>query len=137
MWDGRRDALYNQVFGPIESEVEMNGSRLFAAEQIRRHHRSEYEAIFGPLPPLGDAKRFAPLGAADTGCDALDATPKCTGKIHGAPGDGGAFDRLRESDRDAVTRVVVNVGKAIGAYERLLTCGAGRFDRWCAETRRR
>src|SRR5207302_1230014 len=25
---------------------------------------------------------------------------------------------------------IVNVGKAIGAYERLLTCGASRFDRW-------
>src|SRR5262249_49662262 len=26
--------------------------------------------------------------------------------------------------------VVVNMGKAIGAYERTLTCGAGRFDAW-------
>jgi cytochrome c peroxidase len=130
MWDGRRDALYNQVFGPIESEIEMNGSRLFAAQQIFAHHRAEYEAIFGPLPPFGNAKRFPPVAAARTGCDALDATPKCTGPVVGTPGDHGPFDGLAPLDQDAVTRVVVNLGKAIAAYERLLTCGAGRFDRW-------
>ena len=29
-----------------------------------------------------------------------------------------------------MTRVVVNFGKALGAYERLLTCGPGKFDKW-------
>jgi len=130
MWDGRRDALYNQVFGPIESEVEMNSSRLYAAQQTFANHRSEYEAVFGPLPPLGDRKRFPLVAAARTGCDTLDATPKCTAPIHGAPGDRGPFDGLAPADQDAVTRVVVNLGKAIAAYERLLTCGAGKFDRW-------
>jgi cytochrome c peroxidase len=130
MWDGRRDALYNQVFGPIESEVEMNSSRLYAAQQIFANHRVEYEAIFGSLPPLGDGKRFAPIAAARTGCDELDATPKCTAHVRGVPGDRGPFDGLAQVDQEAVTRVVVNLGKAIGAYERLLTCGTGRFDRW-------
>ena len=32
--------------------------------------------------------------------------------------------------QDAVTRVMVNVGKALGAYQRLLSCGPSRFDRW-------
>ena len=34
MWDGRRDALYDQPFGPLESVVEMNSSRLYMAEQL-------------------------------------------------------------------------------------------------------
>jgi cytochrome c peroxidase len=34
------------------------------------------------------------------------------------------------ADQQAVTQVVVNFGKALGAYERLLSCGAGAFDRW-------
>src|ERR1700730_5891186 len=34
MWDGRRDAFYNQPFHPIESATEMNSSRLYVAEQI-------------------------------------------------------------------------------------------------------
>jgi cytochrome c peroxidase len=50
---------------------------------------------------------------------------------HGIPGDKAEFDGLQsDQDRDAVTRVVVNMGKALGAYERLLTCGQSRFDQW-------
>jgi cytochrome c peroxidase len=50
--------------------------------------------------------------------------------MHGIPGDGAEFDQLSSADKAAVTRVVVNAGKAIGAYARLLSCGPGRFDRW-------
>ncbi len=39
-------------------------------------------------------------------------------------------NRLSVADQDAVTGVVVNVGKALAAYERLLTCGPSRFDQW-------
>src|SRR4029077_1731396 len=55
MWDGRHDTLYGQIFGPLESVVEMNSSRLFFAEQIFRKYRTEYEAIFGALPAFDDA----------------------------------------------------------------------------------
>ena len=54
MWDGSRDALYNQVFGVFESEVEANASRLYAAQHLARAHRAEYEAIFGALPAFDD-----------------------------------------------------------------------------------
>jgi cytochrome c peroxidase len=46
------------------------------------------------------------------------------------PGDGAEYDTLQSQDRTEVTRVVVNMGKALGAYERLLTCGPSRFDQW-------
>jgi len=129
MWDGRHDALYNQVFGPIESVVEMNSSRLYAAEQVFAHFKSEYEGVFGPLPPLDDATRFPLLSGAITGCQPVGQTPlpTCDGTFHGYPGDHAEFDGISQADQDAVTRVVVNVGKAIGAYERLLTCGTSRF----------
>jgi cytochrome c peroxidase len=130
MWDGRRDALYNQIFGVLESAVEMNSSRLFAAQQIFENHKAEYEAIFGALPPLDDEARFPRLGADETGCRQLDKDNKCTGKERGAPGDGAEFDGLAAEDQAAVTRVWVNVGKAIAAYERLLTCGPSPFDAW-------
>ena len=61
MWDGRHDALFNQPFGPLETVVEMNSSRLYMAEQLFRKYRADYEALFGPMPPLGDATRFPPL----------------------------------------------------------------------------
>ena len=37
---------------------------------------------------------------------------------------------MAPADQDLVTRVIVNAGKAVAAYERRLTCGQGRFDAW-------
>jgi cytochrome c peroxidase len=132
MWDGRHDTLYNQPFGPIESPVEMNSSRLFVAEQIFALYRPEYEAVFGPMPAFDDVLRFPPLIADLTGCQPSTVDPQlvCNGTEHGLPGDGAEFDALAKEDQDAVTEVVVNMGKALGAYERLLDCGASRFDAW-------
>jgi cytochrome c peroxidase len=130
MWDGRRDSFFSQVFGVLESAVEMNSSRLFAAQQVFANHKPSYEALFGALPALADAQRFPPLRAETTGCRQLDKSDKCTTSMLGAPGDGAAFDGLSAEDQAAVTRVWVNVGKALGAYERLLSSGPGRFDAW-------
>lgn len=129
MWDGRRDSLWSQVFGPIENKVEMNSSRLFVAHEIFARYRAPYEAIFGALPPLDDTARFPPLPAATNGCrkrglSAVDF------ECHGMPGDGAEFDGMALADQDAVTRVVANAGKAIEAYERTLACEPGRFDAW-------
>jgi cytochrome c peroxidase len=132
MWDGRHDALYNQPFGPLESPVEMNTSRLFTAEQIFAIYRADYEAIFGPMPPVDDTARFPALPAETTGCQpkGADAPATCDGARHGMPGDGAEYDAMAPADQDAVTRVVVNAGKALGAYERKLACGPSRFDHW-------
>jgi cytochrome c peroxidase len=131
-WVARRDALYNQPLGPLESALEMNSSRLFVAQQVFKLHKAEYERLFGALPPLADPARFPPLSPEQTGCSALDADNKCKGAMRGAPGDGAEFDALTPGDQQRVNRVVVNVGKAIGAYLRLLNCGVSRFDRWMA-----
>lgn len=132
MWDGRKDSLFAQPFGVIENGVEMNSSRLYAAEHVYRTHRAEYEALFGPLPALDDETRFPPLAASETGCRQLDNETHCKGVPRGGPGDGAEYDGMAPADQDAVTRVVVNVGKALGAYERLLSCGPSRFDDWIA-----
>jgi cytochrome c peroxidase len=131
-WDGRRDAFYNQVFAPLESPVEMNTSRLYVAEQLARSYRAQYEAVFGAMPPFDDPARFPQLSARLTGCQPKNGVPAitCTGTTHGMPGDGAEYDGLSEADRRAVTRAVVNFGKALGAYERKLACGPSRFDEW-------
>jgi cytochrome c peroxidase len=130
MWDGRKDSLFSQVFGPLESAVEWNSSRLYAVAQVFANYKAEYEAIFGAMPPLDDHQRFPALTALQTGCQKLDAYNACTGKLRGAPGDGAEYDGMAVDDQKAVTRVWANVGKAVGAYERLLSCGQGRFDKW-------
>jgi cytochrome c peroxidase len=130
MWDGRRDAMYNQIFAVLESPVEMNSSRLFAARQVFASHRDAYEELFGSMPPLDDSSRFPALDAELTGCQKLDATDACPEPMRGAPGDGAEYDGMKPDDQRAVTQVIVNIGKALGAYERLLTCGPSRFDKW-------
>jgi cytochrome c peroxidase len=133
MWDGRRDTLYGQIFGPLESTVEMNSSRLFFAERIFRIYRTEYEEIFGALPAMEDSAQFPALTAERSGCQPADPaapSPTCDGPFHGMPGDGAEYDSMTPENQRAVTEVVVNAGKAIGAFERRLTCGPTPFDDW-------
>jgi cytochrome c peroxidase len=133
MWDGRKDSLYSQIFGPLETVVEMNSSRLYMAEQLFQRYQADYEAVFGPMPPLGDPSRFPPLAADVTGCIPMNRAsppPVCDGPFHGMPGDQAEFDGMTPDDQTAVTTVVVNAGKAIGAFERLLSCGQAPFDAW-------
>lgn len=114
-WGGKRDSAYSVVFGVIENALEFNSSRLFVAQQIERLYKDEYEAVFGSFPPLS---RYEPLDPEKSGCEAMPEDPVNT--ICVRPG-------FEDSD---VTRVVVNFGKAIGAYLRILSCGRSRFDDW-------
>ena len=116
MWDGRRDAGYNQVFGTIELASEFNSSRLFVAQQIERLYGEEYEAVFGPMPDLSE---FDSLTAEQAGCTTPLEDPLSN-----------PLYACEKPYNDDVTRVVVNFGKAIHAYERLLFCGETRFDEW-------
>jgi cytochrome c peroxidase len=47
-----------------------------------------------------------------------------------------AWGTMAEEDREAVTRVYVNLGKAIAAYERKLQYAPSRFDRYADELQR-
>lgn len=51
-WDGRKDSLWAQALGPLESPVEHGGSREQYAQVIAADYRPEYEAIFGAMPAL-------------------------------------------------------------------------------------
>ncbi len=130
MWDGRHDTLHSQVFSPFESVVEMNSSRLYVAQQVAAHFRDTYEAVFGDSL---DAIAHIPLLSAEmTGCSTMNRATNVGSDCHGVPGDGAEYDSLSDVDKDRVTRIVVNVGKAIAAFERQLTCGPSRFDAWVA-----
>ncbi len=129
-WGGERDSMWRQAIGVMENERELNSGRLFVAEQIHRYHRSEYEAIFGPMPPLDDEKRFPQLAPSNAGCVEKTVATGTTYVCRGKPGDHADYDAMTPADQEAVTRVTVNTAKAIAAYVRLLRCGAGRFDAW-------
>lgn len=112
-WDGRADSAWSQAMGPVENPVEMASTRLAVAHHIAARYRTEYTALFGALPPLDDATRFPPRGM---------------------PGDA-AWEAMRADDREAVTRVFVNMGKAIAAYERAQRYPQAPIDRYVAGDR--
>ena len=116
-WDGHSDSLWSQALGPMESKVEHGGNRSQYAGIIFTdlEYRKIYEGLFGPLPNLLDSKRF-PHNASPVG-DA-DAVRK--------------WQQMTASDREAITRVFVNIGKAIAAYERQIKPGPSRFDKYVA-----
>jgi cytochrome c peroxidase len=91
-WDGRKDSLWAQALGPLESPAEHGGDRVQYAHIVADHYRDEYQRVFGRLPDL--------------------------------------------ADRESATRVFVNIGKAIEAYERQVRFRPSRFDRFVAEWRK-
>lgn len=109
-WDGRKDSLWSQALGPLEDTVEHGGNRTRIAKVLRTHYRAEYEALFGPMPDLA--------GLPD------DAGPQ------GNATERAAWNEMGPNRRADVSRVFANLGKAIAAYERTLTPGESRFDRY-------
>lgn len=109
-WDGRKDSLWAQALGPLESPVEHGGTRAQYAHVVAAHYRGDYEAIFGPLPDLS-------------------SVPPAAGPVAHPPA-AAAWRALDAPTRDAVTEVFVNIGKAIAAYERTITHEPSRFDRY-------
>src|SRR5919197_1518061 len=53
-WDGRRDSLWSQALGPIESPIEHNFSRLQVAHLLSQLYRGPYGEVFGTMPDLSD-----------------------------------------------------------------------------------
>lgn len=109
-WDGRKDSLWAQALGPLENPVEHAFTRSEVAHLIARHYRPEYEAIFGPLPDLS----YLPTRAGPVEDGEASTT----------------WEGVSPVDRETVTRIFVNVGKAIAAYEQQLLPGSSRFDRY-------
>jgi len=109
-WDGRKDSLWSQALGPLEDPAEHGGNRLAFAHILRTHYQTAYESVFGSLPDLSRL----PREASPIGNDRQRAL----------------WAGMGASDRDAVSRVFANMGKAIAAYEKTLQHGESRLDRY-------
>lgn len=107
-WDGRKDSQWAQALGPLENPVEHGGNRTQYAHLIVEFYREDYEAIFGELPDLSDL----PDHAAPLDNPELQA----------------AWEEISPENQENVTRIYVNMGKAIAAYERTLLPSPTRFD---------
>ncbi len=108
-WAGRADSQWAQALGPLENEDEVGSSRIFIARRIATSFSASYRAAF-PDDALPDPRRLPTAGK---------------------PGDA-AYDALGNADQEAVTRVFVNVGKAIAAFERTFRARPSRLDAYTA-----
>jgi cytochrome c peroxidase len=112
-WDGRKDSLWSQAIGPIESAVEHGVTRSFCAHLISDKYKSEYEEIFGSLPKINH-RSCPPKASPGTGNPAALKL----------------WNAMKPGDRDAVNRVYANIGKAIAAYVRRIVPSPALFDRY-------
>ena len=109
-WDGRKDSQWAQALGPMESPVEHGANRTLYAHLIAEFYADEYTALFGPLPGLSSLPRNAgPV-----------ADPEAAAN----------WEAMSPEQKEAVTRIYVNIGKSIAAYERHLIPGESRFDQY-------
>lgn len=112
-WDGRKDSIWSQALAPPEGAAEANTSRLAVVHFIAANYAQAYTDVFGPLPDLSDPSRFPATGKP------MDAS----------------WDMMTAADQATVNGVYANFGKAIAAYERLLTSPnfqPSDFDRFMA-----
>jgi len=118
-WDGRKDSMWSQALGPPESSIEMGSARSKIALLIFDKYRVDYEAAFGgPMRLMRDPATSQPL-APETAFPGRVGDPATV-----------AWDALPEDLRTDITRIYVNFGKALQAYERTATFTSrnSRFD---------
>jgi cytochrome c peroxidase len=115
-WDGRADSTWAQTHTPLEHPDEQGISRVEIAHVLHDDDelRSAYEQIFGDLPDLSDESRFPDEGRPVPGNPDHPEHQK--------------WQSMSEEDRRAIDRVMANVGKAIGAFERRLVSRDAPFD---------
>jgi cytochrome c peroxidase len=111
-WDGRKDSQWSQALGPLENPVEHGADRVMVVRLVAAAYRSEYEALFGPLPNLDGLPEHAmPEGSAGA-----------VAAWHDIPA-------LRQDD---INLVYANIGKTIAAFERTIGPRPSRFDDYAA-----
>lgn len=117
-WDGRRDSLWAQALVPLEDPQEQAGNRLRLVRLLHADsgYRQRYEALFGPLPPFDEGRRF----------------PADAGPLPSRPEWLAAWKAMREEDRQLVNLVFSRLGKVLAAFQRQLQFAPARFDHYVA-----
>lgn len=110
-WDGRKDSLWSQAIGPIESAPEHGITRSYCVHVIIDKYKSEYTEIFGNLPKITH-KSCPPQASPGTGNPVALKLWKA----------------MKPADRYAVNKVYSNIGKAIEAYVRRIVPSPASFD---------
>ncbi|WP_075996587.1 cytochrome-c peroxidase [Salaquimonas pukyongi] len=111
-WDGRKDSQWSQALEPLETPAEHGMTRDMVAREVVTRYRTDYEAVFGPVPDASDWPYLAsPL-------------------LPGAPQEN--WEKASPAVQDAINLVFANTGKAIAAFQRTLLPEENRIDRFFA-----
>jgi len=122
-WDGRSDSLWQQALLAGENALQQASDRLRIAHVVYKKYKTEYEAIFSAA--------YGPLDARLDPANGAAFPPSGKPKASPASPDG-AWEALAPADQDIITRVFVNWGKAIAAYERKMVSRNSAWDRFVA-----
>jgi cytochrome c peroxidase len=122
-WAGNRRALWEQAGGSPETGTNTAGDRCTYAHMLWDHYRDEYNAVFTetPLPERLDPDSTDPLPA------------KCKPSANPTTMPG-AWEGMSSADKDTITRIMCNQGKAVAAFETLLVSRNAPFDAYVAGT---
>jgi cytochrome c peroxidase len=120
---GKQDSLWMQAATSFESGTNSAGNRCEYAHQLYELYRDEYDAVFAETP--------LPTALSTSAPDASRFPAKCKPKSNADAPDG-AWEMMAKEDRDAISQILINQGKAIAAYEGQLVSGNSPFDRYMA-----
>ena len=113
-WDGRKDSLWSQALGPLESPVEHGFTRTQSVVIICEHYQEEYNEIFPKIPNKLLEHDLSVIAKPSPG------EPALLKKWITIPPD----------TREVVNQVYTNMGKAIAAFVRTLVPEPSMFDRY-------
>ena len=109
-----RTASGRRRSGPLEDAAEHGGNRVRFVRLVQSHYRADTRRRSARCPP-------------SAGCRTMRRPPA-------REAERAAWAAMPEPARDAVNRVFANMGKAIAAFERNLSYGESRFDRYAQAT---
>ncbi len=122
-WDGRSDSLWQQALLAGENALQQGSDRLRITHVVYTKYKADYEKVFGAKYGALDA-RFDPANAS--------AFPPSGKPKASATSPDGVWESIPAADQAIITRVFVNWGKAIAAYERLVVSRNAPWDRFVA-----
>ncbi len=123
MWEGGTDSYWAQAMEDLEGALDGNRGEL--AHVLFDKYKAEYNAVFpAPLPEAlaanaVDGDRFPPMARPANFWEDAGEAP-------------GPYESMAPADQAILTRILVNYGKAMQAYERVLVSRNASFDRFVA-----
>ncbi|MBU2713985.1 cytochrome-c peroxidase [Zooshikella harenae] len=122
-WDGRKDSLWSQALGPMESGVEHGLSRLEVVQMFIQYYLSSYKQLMtetGKSDNSVSKKYFQQL----TSLLKLSTPSSPDGVIQAQQN----WQEISQVQQSLINRVFADVGKLLMAYQRQIRPLPSRFD---------